>query len=173
MIVLGLPRRGVPVAAEVKKALNAPLDVFLVRKLGAPGQEALAMGAIASAGVRVLNQEVIRMWNGPQKMIDDVAAKERAEMARRERSFGGDRPRPSLRGRTVILVDDGLATGASMRAAVAGLRAHEPGHVVVAVPTAAPETCAAFEKAVDETVGEFLQRLAPFSDRSIGVIHVL
>jgi putative phosphoribosyl transferase len=152
VIVLGLPRGGVPVAAEVAKALNAPLDIFLVRKLGAPGHEELAMGAIASGGVRVLNDEVIRMLNVPQPMIDRVAEKEQAEMERRERAFRGDRPRPTLQGRTVILVDDGLATGASMRAAVKGLRAHEPGHIVVAVPTAAPETCAAFEGDVDEVI---------------------
>jgi putative phosphoribosyl transferase len=152
VIVLGLPRGGVPVAAEVAKALNAPLDIFLVRKLGVPGHEELAMGAIASGGVRVLNDEVIRMLNVPQPMIDRVAQKEQAEMERRERAFRGDRPRPTLQGRTVILVDDGLATGASMRAAVKGLRAHEPGHIVVAVPTAAPETCAAFEGDVDEVI---------------------
>jgi putative phosphoribosyl transferase len=152
VIVLGLPRGGVPVAAEVAKALNAPLDIFLVRKLGAPGHEELAMGAIASGGVRVLNDEVIRMLNVPQPMIDRVAEKEQAEMERRERAFRGDRPRPTLQGRTVILVDDGLATGASMRAAVKGLQAHEPGHIIVAVPTAAPETCAAFEGDVDEVI---------------------
>jgi putative phosphoribosyl transferase len=152
VLVLGLPRGGVPVAAEVARALGAPMDVFLVRKLGVPGHEELAMGAIASGDVRVLNREVIGMLNVPQQMIDKVAEKEQAELERRERAFRGDRPRPSLRGRTVILVDDGLATGASMRAAVEGLRAHEPGHIVVAVPTASPETCAAFEEAVDEVV---------------------
>jgi len=152
VLVLGLPRGGVPVAFEVAKALDAPLDVFLVRKLGAPGQRELAVGAIASGGVRVLNTEVVRMMRLSQQAIEQIAAREQQELERRERAYRGDRPRPEVQGQTVVLVDDGLATGASMRAAVTALREREPGRIVVAVPTAAPETCADFEDEVDEVV---------------------
>jgi len=152
VLVLGLPRGGVPVAFEVAKALDAPLDVFLVRKLGAPGQRELAVGAIASGGVRVLNTEVVRMMRLSQQAIEQIAAREQQELERRERAYRGDRPRPKVQGQTVVLVDDGLATGASMRAAVTALREREPGRIVVAVPTAAPETCADFEDEVDEVV---------------------
>lgn len=152
VLVLGLPRGGVPVAFEVAKALGAPLDVFLVRKLGVPGHEELAMGAIASGGTRVLNEDVTQALEIPDRVIDAVAAREQQELERRERLYRGDRPRPDFRGRTVILVDDGLATGASMRAAVEALRAQNPGRIVVAVPTAAPEICQSFEEVVDEII---------------------
>lgn len=152
VVVLALPRGGVPVAFEVAEALNAPLDVFLVRKLGVPGHEELAMGAIASGGIRVLNRDVVRALNVPQNVIDGVAEAERRELERRERLYRGDRPRVDVRGRTVILVDDGLATGATMRAAVAALRQEDPDRIVVAVPTAAPETCDEFRDEVDEIV---------------------
>lgn len=142
VIVLGLPRGGVPVAYEVAHTLGVPLDVFLVRKLGVPGHEELAMGAIASGDVRVLNGDVVRKLNVSDETIDALADEERKELRRREQTYRGDRSLPDLSGRTVILVDDGLATGATMRAAVAGVRAHEPAEIVVAVPTAAPETCA-------------------------------
>jgi putative phosphoribosyl transferase len=150
--VLALPRGGVPVAFEVAKALNAPLDVFLVRKLGVPGQEELAMGAIASGGVRALNQEVVEMLHIPEGVIAAVADEEQRELERRERAYRGDRPVPSMRGCTIILVDDGLATGSSMRAAAAALRQRGPARIVVAVPTAAPETCSELKTEVDEIV---------------------
>jgi len=152
VIVLALPRGGVPVAYEVARALNAPLDIFIVRKLGLPGHEELAIGAIASGGIRVLNHDIVQALKIPQTMIDTVTRQELQELERRERAYRGDRPPPEVRGRTVILIDDGLATGASMRAAVAALRAQNPARIVVAVPTAAPETCAAFESEVDEIV---------------------
>ena len=152
VLVLALPRGGVPVAYEVALALNAPLDVFIVRKLGLPGQEELAIGAIASGGIRVLNDDVIRLLNIPQEVINFVAKRELQELKRREQAYRGDRPAPQVRGRTVILIDDGLATGASMRAAVAGLRAQGPARIVVAVPAAAREVCESFRGEVDEIV---------------------
>jgi putative phosphoribosyl transferase len=152
VIVLGLPRGGVPVAFEVAKALDAPLDIFLVRKLGVPGHRELAMGAIASGGVRVLNKDVVQGLNVPHRTIEAVTSEEQQELERRERAYRGDRPRPDLRDRTVVLVDDGLATGASMHAAVTALQAREPARIVVAVATAPPETCAEFENEVDEVV---------------------
>ena len=152
LIVLALPRGGVPVAYEVAEALDAPLDIFLVRKLGLPGREELAMGAIASGGVRVLNDMVVEALDIPDAVIEAVVKKEQAEMERRERAYRGDRPAPDVEGRTVILVDDGLATGSTMRAAVAGLRARNPEEIVVAVPTASPETCEMFEKEVDDII---------------------
>jgi putative phosphoribosyl transferase len=152
VIVLALPRGGVPVAYEVAKALHAPLDAFLVRKLGVPGQEELAMGAIATGGIRVLNEDIVRALNIPPRVIDSVAAKEARELERRGRLYRGDRPAPDVTGRTVILVDDGLATGSSMRAAVAALRQKNPRRIVVAVPVAAAATCREFETEVDEIV---------------------
>jgi len=152
VIVLALPRGGVPVAYEVALALNAPLDIYLVRKLGLPGREELAIGAIASGGVRVLNEDIIQILNIPEEVINIVAQRELQELQRREQSYRGDRPTPEVRERTVILIDDGLATGASMRAAVTGLRAQHPARIVIAVPTAAPETCEAFESEVDEII---------------------
>ena len=152
VLLLALPRGGVPVAFEIAKTLNAPLDVFLVRKLGVPGHEELAMGAIASGDVRVINHEVVRSMGIPKEVIDQVAAREKLELERRESAYRGERPKPDVCGRIVILIDDGLATGATMRAAVAALRAQDPARIIVAVPTAAPEACEAFENEVDETV---------------------
>lgn len=152
VIVLALPRGGVPVAYEVASALKAPLDVFLVRKLGVPGHEELAMGAIASGGVLVLNETVVAALQIPQAVIDAIARQERQELERRERAYRDDRPSPQIRGQTAILVDDGLATGSSMRAAVVGLRAQEPARIVIAVPTAAPETCESLEAEADEVI---------------------
>jgi predicted phosphoribosyltransferase len=150
--VLGLPRGGVPVAFEVARALGAPLDVFLVRKLGVPGHEELAMGAIASGGVRVLNDAVFRALRLPEGEVERVAATERRELERRELEYRGDRPPLDVRGRTAILVDDGLATGSTMRAAVAALRRLGPSRVAVAVPVGAAETCEDFEGEADEAV---------------------
>jgi len=152
VVVLGLPRGGVPVAAEIAAHLDAPLDVFVVRKLGVPGHEELAMGAIASGGARVLNEDVVAGLDIPASVVEAVTRQEQAELQRRERLYRGDRGPVAARGRFVILVDDGLATGASMRAAVTALRAREPAHLVVAVPVGAPATCAAFEAIADEVV---------------------
>lgn len=152
VIVLALPRGGVPVGYEVARDLHAPLDVFIVRKLGVPGHEELAMGAIASGGVRVLNRDVLAMTHIPPQVIDEVTVREAQELRRREREYRGDRPFPDLRGKTVILVDDGLATGSTMRAAVAALRQEHPAHVVVAVPVAAPEVCEQFQREVEQIV---------------------
>ena len=152
VIVLGLPRGGVPVAFEVARALHAPLDVFLVRKLGVPGYEELAMGAIASGGVRVLNDNVISELPDAEKVLADVTAQQKLELERREREYRANRPALELRERVVILVDDGLATGATMRAAVTGLRSHKAARIVVAVPVGAPDTCARFSREVDEVV---------------------
>lgn len=146
VIVLGLPRGGVPVAYEVAKALGVPLDVFLVRKLGVPGQEELAMGAIASGDVVDVNSEVVEALNIPWETVSAAIAHERRELARRERLFREGRPPLDVTGKTVILVDDGLATGSTMRAAVAALRRKQPAKIVVAVPTAAPSTCAEFRR---------------------------
>lgn len=152
VLVLALPRGGVPVGFEVAAALDAPLDVFLVRKLGVPGHQELAMGAIATGGVRVLNDEVVQGLGIPADAIYQVATREQEELERRERAYRGDRPPPDVRGRIAILVDDGLATGSTMRAAVAALRQQQPARIVVAVPTAAPQTCEEFRHEVDEIV---------------------
>ncbi|HET6892972.1 MAG TPA: phosphoribosyltransferase [Pyrinomonadaceae bacterium] len=152
VLVLALPRGGVPVAYEVARALNAPLDIYLVRKLGVPGHEELAMGAIASGGVRVLNEDVVRYLRIPKSVIDSVAAIELEELERREREYRGDRPEPDVRGKTVILVDDGLATGSTMRAAAEALRQQQPARIVVAVPVSAPQTCDEYRMGVDEIV---------------------
>jgi len=152
VVVLALPRGGVPVAYEVARALGAPLDIFLVRKLGIPGHEELAMGAVATGGVRVLNEQVVRALRIPDYVIDAVAAKEEQELARRERLYRGDRPPPDVHGRTVILVDDGLATGATMHAAIQALRQQQPAHIVVAVPTASPEACDELRTEIDDIV---------------------
>lgn len=151
-LVLALPRGGVPVAFEVAKVLRAPLDVFLVRKLGTPGREELAMGAIASGGVRVMNDEVLGWHNISEREIAAAVEREEEELSRRERLYRGERPFPELEGRTIILVDDGLATGASMRAAVKALRRRNPGRLVVGVPVAAPDTCEALRREADEVV---------------------
>jgi predicted phosphoribosyltransferase len=152
VLVLALPRGGVPVAFEVAKALKAPLDIFLVRKLGLPGQEELAMGAIATGGVRVVNEDVVRYLRIPNEVIDRVAAEEQRELVRRERAYRDDRPAPDVAGRTVILIDDGLATGSTMRAAVAALRKQNPARIIVAVPTAATQTCEELRGEVDDIV---------------------
>ena len=152
VLVLGLPRGGVPVAFEVAIALGAPLDVVLVRKLGVPGHEELAMGAIASGGARVLNEDVVAGLGIPEDVVDAVADRERRELERRERLYRGDRLPPEVRGRTVVLVDDGLATGATMRVAAAALRAQHPRRLVVAVPIASPATCAEVRAGVDQVV---------------------
>jgi predicted phosphoribosyltransferase len=152
VLVLALPRGGVPVAYEVARALGAPLDVFVVRKLGVPGHEEYAMGAIATGGVRVLNNDVVNALGIPDHVIDRVAAREQQELARRERLYRGDRPPPDVRGRTVILVDDALATGATMHAAVKALRPQQPARIVVAVPTASPDACEQLQAEADEVV---------------------
>ncbi len=152
VVVLALPRGGVPVGFEVARALDAPLDVFLVRKLGVPGREELAMGAIASGGVRVVNEDVVRELNIPLRWLDIAAADELPELRRREQAYRDDRPAPDVLNKTVILVDDGLATGATMRAGVAALRRMSPAKIVVAVPVGAPETCNEFRELADEVV---------------------
>jgi putative phosphoribosyl transferase len=152
VVVLALPRGGVPVAFEVSQALGALLDVYLVRKLGVPGHEELAMGAIASGGVLVLNQGIIQELAIPRSLIEKVAQREQQELARREQAYRHGRPPLDLRGKTVILVDDGLATGATMAAAVSGIRAQAAQRIVIAVPTAALETCQAFARIVDRIV---------------------
>jgi predicted phosphoribosyltransferase len=152
VLVLALPRGGVPVAYEVARQLGAPLDVFLVRKLGVPGYEELAMGAIASGGVRVVNEDVVRQLNIPGEVIDAVAEIEQQELERRENAYRGDRPPPDVKGRIVILVDDGLATGSTMRAAAEALRKLGPSRIVVAVPVSSPEICNEFRSEVDEIV---------------------
>jgi putative phosphoribosyl transferase len=152
VLVLALPRGGVPVGYEVARALRAPLDVFVVRKLGTPGQEELAMGALAPGGMTVLNPEVVRALRIPQQTIDAVVAREQTELERREREYRNGRPAVSVRGRAVIVVDDGLATGSSMRVAAKALRKEAALQIVVAVPVAAPSTCAEFEAEVDKVV---------------------
>src|SRR5437016_12159213 len=151
VVVLGLPRGGVPVAYEVAKLLNAPLDVFIVRKLGVPGFEELAAGAIASGGVRVLNEDVMRAIPYADEAIEAVTARETAELERREQIYREGRPPPELRDRIAILVDDGLATGATMPAAVKALRQSGAARVVVAVPVGPPDTCLEIEQLAAET----------------------
>ncbi len=152
VIVMALPRGGVPVGFEVARVLHAPLDVFVVRKLGVPGEEELAMGAVATGGVRVLNESVIQTLGIPAPVVESVARREEEEVRRRERAYRDDRPQPELENRTVILVDDGLATGSTMRAAVRALRAFAPERIVVAVPTGSPQACEQFRGVVDEVV---------------------
>ena len=152
VIVLGLPRGGVPVAYQVAQALGAPLDVFIVRKLGVPGFEELAAGAIASGGVRVLNEDVVRALPNADAIIESATAREKTELERREQSYRNGRPPPQFRDRIVILVDDGLATGATMRAAVRALRQSGAAKIVVAVPVGPPETCREIQAEADEIV---------------------
>jgi putative phosphoribosyl transferase len=166
VIVLGLPRGGVPVAYEVARALRVPLDVFIVRKLGVPGFEELAAGAIASGGVRVLNEDVIRALPNADEIIELVTQREAAELERREQEYRDGRPAPELQERTVILIDDGLATGATMRAAVKALRQRGVAKIVVAVPVGPPDTCREFEDEADEVVcasaPEFFQAVGQY-----------
>jgi putative phosphoribosyl transferase len=152
VVVLALPRGGVPVAYEVASALGVPMDVFLVRKLGTPGHRELAMGAIASGGVRVLNQDVVRWYGISASEIERVAQDEQAELERRERAYRGDRPAPDLTNKILVLIDDGLATGSTMRAAAQAVRAHRPARVVIAVPVGAPQTCAELATVADEVL---------------------
>jgi putative phosphoribosyl transferase len=152
VIVLALPRGGVPVAYEVASAIGAPMDVFLVRKLGTPGHRELAMGAIASGGVRVLNDDVVRWYGIPEAAIERVAREEEQELQRRERAYRDDLPAPDLANRTVILIDDGLATGSTMRAAAQAMRAHHPSRVVIAVPVGASQTCSELAAVADEVI---------------------
>lgn len=149
VVVLALPRGGVPVAFEVAEALKAPLDIFVVRKLGVPGYDELAMGAIASGGIRVLNSRVVDYLDIPDETIERVAQREKGELQRRERLYRGTHPIIDVRGRTVIIVDDGMATGSTMRAAVSALRQQKPKEVIVAVPVGDRETCESFAKEVD------------------------
>src|SRR5260370_1838328 len=178
VLILGLPRGGVPVAFEVASALKAPLDVFVVRKLGVPGHEELAMGAIASGGIRVLNDDVVDSLRIPQDAIDAVAARELETLQARERDYRGERPPVDPRGPTAILVDDGLATGATMRAAIKALRDLRASQIVVAVPTAPRETCEALRREVDDEVcattpdpcragGLWYRDFAPVSDEEV------
>lgn len=152
VLVLALPRGGVPVGYEVAQALHAPLDVFLVRKLGVPGHEELAFGALASGGVRVLNRSVIRSAEVSDAEIEATVKTELRELERRERAYRDELPPPQVEGKTVILVDDGLATGASMRASLLALREQNPARIVVAVPAASAETCDEFRNQVDDIV---------------------
>jgi putative phosphoribosyl transferase len=152
VLILALPRGGVPVAFEVAKELNVKMDVFIVRKLGVPGNEELAMGAISSDNIRVLNEDVIRAFQIPQKIIEEVAENEFRELERRERIYRGNRQKPNISGSTVILIDDGLATGATMRAAVEAVKTKNPAKLIIAVPTAAPDTCSSFGNEVDEII---------------------
>jgi predicted phosphoribosyltransferase len=152
VLVLGLPRGGVPVAYEVARALNLPLDIFLVRKLGVPGHEELAMGAISTGGVTVLNDDVVEYLQVPEAVIDSIAAMELKELERRERVYRGNRPEPQMRGKRIILIDDGLATGSTMRAAASALRQQHPARVIVAVPVSAPQTCDEYRMGVDEII---------------------
>lgn len=152
VVILALPRGGVPVAAEVARRLHAPLDVFVVRKLGLPGQKELAMGAIASGGVRVLNAEVFNYLTIPDQLLEEVTVVEQRELERREHDYRRDLPPPDVRGKTVIVVDDGVATGSTMMAAIAALRQMEVARIVVAVPAIAPSTFSEIEVAADEIV---------------------
>jgi putative phosphoribosyl transferase len=152
VVVLALPRGGVPVAYEVARELNAPLDIFIVRKLGAPGHEELAMGALASGGVRVLNDDVVRHLNISSAAIESATEREQRELERREHLYRGDRPSVPIHDRVVIIVDDGLATGSTMKAALEAIRRQKPSRLIVAVPTAPSETCEQLRKHADEVV---------------------
>jgi len=165
VVVLGLPRGGVPVAAEVSRAIGAPLDIFVVRKLGVPGQEELAMGAIASGGTRVLNYHVVQTYDIDLVVIDEVTSRELVELRRRENAYRGNRAAVPIAERVAILVDDGLATGSTMRAAASAIRDHEPKAIVVAAPVAAASTCADLSPEVDEVVCV----LTPEDFRAVGL----
>lgn len=163
-IVLALPRGGVPVAYEVALAMKVPLDVWIVRKLGLPGRQELAIGAIASGGVRILNHDIIQAVGLSQTTIDKVTEQELDELKRREQQYRGNRPPFDVRDRTVILIDDGLATGASMLAAVRSLRTQKPASIIVAVPAAAPQAIEILRSEVDEVI--FV--IAPFDFKGVG-----
>jgi putative phosphoribosyl transferase len=152
VLVLALPRGGVPVAFEVAQALRLPLDIFLVRKLGVPGHEELAMGAISTGGVRVLNEDTVDYLRIPEHIIDAIAAEELKELKRRELAYRGNRPEPDVKGKTLILIDDGLATGSTIRAAAQALRQQQPARIIVAVPVSAPQTCDEYRIGVDEII---------------------
>ena len=182
-IVLALPRGGVPVGVEIANRLKLPLDVFVVRKLGVPGQKELAMGAIASGGVRVLNEDVLRAMPHAAATVADVTSQEAREVERRERDYRQGRPAPEVSGRVVILVDDGLATGATMLAAIAALRQKEPAKIVAAVPVCPPETLVEIERAADETVilfapdwfrgvGQFYEDFGQLTDEAVRLLLV-
>jgi putative phosphoribosyl transferase len=165
VIVLALPRGGVPVGFEIAEHLHVPLDIFLVRKLGFPGHEEFAIGAIASGGVRVLNAAALRMGEISQDEIDAIAKREEAELRRREQEYRGDRPHPKLEGKTIILVDDGLATGSTMRAAVAALRQQNPAKIIVAVPVASADAC----ELLSREAGEVLCASIPEPFHAVGL----
>ena len=181
VLVLGLPRGGVPVAYEVAQTLKAPLDLMLVRKLGVPGHAELAMGAIATGGIRVLNTEVIEELGISDAAIERVTAREQQELQRRDQVYRGHRPPPDMEGRCVILVDDGLATGATMRSAIAAVRQQQPAQLVVAVPVAPPHTVAVLREEADEVVcpatpepffsiGLWYEEFAPVTDEEVRVL---
>jgi putative phosphoribosyl transferase len=152
IIILALPRGGVPVAYEISQALSVPLDIFIVRKLGVPGYEELAMGAIASGDTVIFNKKLLNQMDIDQSSIDAILQKEQEELVRRERLYRGNRDFPTLKGKTIILVDDGIATGATMQAAVASLRKHTPASIIIAVPVAARETCEEMANMVDQVI---------------------
>ena len=152
VVIIGLPRGGVPVAFEVARALRAPLDVIVVRKLGVPGWEELAMGAIAAGGVRVMNEEVVRGAGVPPSMIESVVDEQTMELHRRERAYRGHAGPPQVQGKTVILIDDGIATGSTIRAAAEALRQFEPAHIIIAAPVGARDSCAALQSVADEVI---------------------
>lgn len=178
VVVLAIPRGGVPVGAEVARALGVPLDIFIVRKLGVPGQEELAFGAIASGGVRVLDDDIVRMASITTEEIERVTEREKKELERRERVYRGERVALDVKGMTVLLVDDGIATGSSMRAGIAALRRREPARIVVATPVAPASTCRRLRKEADEIVcvhmpetfhaiGEFYVNFLPTGDEEV------
>ena len=178
VVILALPRGGVPVGYEIARALHAPLDLFIVRKLGVPGHEELAMGAIASGGIRVLHEGVIRELGLSEPTVEYVSRAEEDELLRRERVYRGERPLPTLEGRIVVLVDDGLATGSTMRAAIAAVRQQRPAKIVVAVPVAPPETCEELRRDADDVhctitptvffgVGQWYEQFDQTSDEEV------
>lgn len=184
VLVLALPRGGVPVAYAVARALAVPLDVLVARKLGVPGEEELAMGAIAPGGTRVLNEDIVRQYNIPPDVIDAATLKEQAEMQRRIQAFRGNRPPPVIEGRAVIVVDDGIASGATTRAAIATVRRQRPARIVVAAPVAAAQICAALRQEVDEVVcvlepevfwgvGAFYDRFPQLTDEEVQALLAL
>jgi putative phosphoribosyl transferase len=169
VVVLALPRGGVPVAYEVARALNAPLDIFLVRKLGVPGFEEYAMGAIASGGIRVLNEALVSQLEIPVKLVDEATAREFTELERQERLYRGARKPLDVTGQTVIIVDDGMATGSTMRAAVRALRKKGPKKIVIAVPVGEREVCNSFKQEVDTVV---ICAMMPEPFNAVGVFYL-